>query len=167
MSTYYQAKNPLTKVKADELKGPDVIVPSEYDGLDSQAFKNREDIENVAMSDNVMAINIFAFRGCKNLKSITISNGIEVIQTGTFWGCERLQTVKIPNGVTAIEDNAFFGCIGLTSIISLNPVPPKICDQSAFDGVNKTVVSVYVPEAGIEQYKSAEYWKYFTRINAN
>jgi len=164
MSTYYQAKNLLTSVKAGELKGRSVTVPSEYDGLDTNAFKKREDIENVTMSDSVKAINTFAFRDCKNLRSITVGNGIEVIQTGTFWGCGRLQAIIIPSGVTAIEENAFFGCTGLTSVTCLNPVPPEIRVQSVFDGVDKETACVYVPEGSVEKYKSAAYWKEFKNI---
>jgi len=65
--------------------------------------------------------------------------------------------------VTSIENAAFQNCTGLTSVISLKTTPLNI-SQSVFDGVNKTISCLYVPENSISSYSTASNWEDFSCI---
>jgi len=63
--------------------------------------------------------------------------------------------------VESIQDTVFSGCIGLTSITSLNVVPPSVRSYT-FYGISD--VCLKVPQSSIDVYKSADNWKYFSCI---
>ena len=82
----------------------------------------------------------------------------------TCANCASLTSVTIGNNVTFISRNAFVKCTSLTSITSLNPIPPK-CDKSAFDDTvtpfDDFTIPLYVPQGSVLQYKAADIWRNF------
>ena len=66
--------------------------------------------------------------------------------------------------MTSIGDRAFNWCYGLTSVTSLNTIPPRV-GSDTFDYLDKSI-PLYVPKQSVEAYKSAEGWKEFTYILA-
>ncbi|MDR2581221.1 MAG: leucine-rich repeat protein [Fibromonadaceae bacterium] len=90
--------------------------------------------------------------------------GIYAIPDGTtsseqmaFYGCS-LTVVIIPNSVTSLGGNGIFGgCNSLTSIVSLNPVPPTVVGEP--HGLNQSNVDVYVLPGSISAYEQAEWWR--------
>lgn len=83
----------------------------------------------------------------------------------TFSGFSSMSSVTIPESVTSIGYSAFDNSSSLTSITSKNTIPPIVDGNETFYGVNKSI-SLYVPAESIEAYKSAEYWKEFSNIQA-
>ena len=81
-------------------------------------------------------------------------------QTGysPFYNNGTLTSLIIGPEVTEVGENAFSGC-GLDSITCDAVVPPT-CYASTFTGVD-TSIPVYVPEASVADYQSAEAWKDF------
>jgi len=59
--------------------------------------------------------------------------------------------------VTSIAGEAFYNCTGLTSVICLSEVPPTV-GISALSRLASSVC-LYVPEASIPAYGSADRWK--------
>ena len=86
-----------------------------------------------------------------------------------FYGCKRLSSITLPKSVTSIGQFAFSGCSGLTSIVSLNNIPPT-CTQdydgscTQFDSVDKTNCTVWVPRGRVNAYRAANGWKDFQDI---
>ena len=120
--------------------------------------------DSYAVPDGVETIGTMAFSDCAALKSVTVSNSVKTIGSFAFANC-GLASVTIGSGVTEIKMDAFEDCGGLTSITSLNPVPPAISRiLTAFDGVDKAAVTLYVPKGSAEAYKSAIEWKTFSNI---
>jgi hypothetical protein len=89
--------------------------------------------------------------------------GIYAIPAGTtsseemaFYGC-GLTAVIIPNSVTSLGGGGIFaGCNSLTSIVSLNPVPPTAGQPH---GLTQSNVDVYVLPGSISAYEQAEWWR--------
>ncbi len=137
-------------------------------------------MESVSMSDNVEIIGRGAFRNCTNLKNITFGNGVKEIGNDAVRNCDSLTEIAIPESVTTIGDYAFEKCDGITSIVipanvtsignyafdncgklgevHCRPTTPPTLGEYVFD--NQTI---YVPEASLNDYQSAEGWK---RISA-
>ena len=76
--------------------------------------------------------------------------------------CFGLTSVSIGNSVTKIYDDAFSGCRGLTSVTSLNIIPPTLGDRVFYDVPADCVL--YVPEGCVGAYQSAVDWKNFGTI---
>ncbi|GHT48943.1 hypothetical protein AGMMS49982_01250 [Bacteroidia bacterium] len=78
---------------------------------------------------------------------------------------EQLTTVIIGERVTGIGENAFPGCGGITSIRSLNPVPPAV-PSDVFRDVDKTVCALTVPTGSEEAYRKVPWLDFFKRVTA-
>ena len=85
------------------------------------------------------------------------------IEKSAFGGCVKLRDITIPANVTEIGDEAFLGCFDLTSVTSLNVVPPTIFKLSF--GYDEDI-NIYVPAESVEKYKAAEGWSKFKNIKA-
>lgn len=101
-----------------------------------------------------------AFSRC-SITSITIGDSITEISDNTFNGCIRLEKITIGKGITKIGRDAFIGC-PLTTIYSLNPIPP-ILDMK-FNKKQLMDMNVFVPQDSLQAYKEAECWKGFWNL---
>ena len=82
----------------------------------------------------------------------------------------------IPITISGIGDNAFKGCVNLQAITVYNTTPINLYavgtrgegtrgdGSSIFDGVNKALCILYVPDESVELYKQALIWKDFQHI---
>ncbi len=96
--------------------------------------------------------------GCTGLTSVTIHcKKIDF----RFSGLTSIKEVVIGDEVTSIGSRAFSDCSALTTIVSLNPVPPTIV-SSTF--TNYDTATLKVPVGSKAAYASAEYWKNFNNI---
>lgn len=134
-------------------------------------------LESISIPSSVTSIGEYAFSGCRSLKNIDVSanNAAYSSLDGVLFNKDRSKIVLypegktadsyiIPEGVTEIGSHAFSSCSSLTSIISLNPEPPK-CATDAFSDVYN--ITVYVPDNEIVNlYKAADVWKSFSKYIA-
>lgn len=103
------------------------------------------------------------FKGNTLLKTLTIGDKVTILASNVFRGCKGITSVTIPNSVTSIEELAFAECKSLIEIKSLNPIPPTI-SKYTFDGVDKAVCKIYVPEGSILSYWANPLWKEFLSL---
>lgn len=72
---------------------------------------------NFVLPEGLATIIGTAFR-CKNtLETVSISNGVTAIQANAFYGSSTLKKVELPASVSSIGKEAFFGCSALTDIV--------------------------------------------------
>lgn len=98
------------------------------------------------------------------------------IAEGAFENNKNLTEVIIPSTISGIGDNAFKGCVNLQAITVYNTTPINLYavgtrgegtrgdGSSIFDGVNKALCILYVPDESVELYKQALIWKDFQHI---
>ena len=88
------------------------------------AYRWREDITDVVVTDGVTKIGDFAFAGCSHLKSIVIPDSVTKIGEGAFEGCRSLILVHLPRAESGLDlgSSAFERCFSLESVIFSGPV---------------------------------------------
>ena len=105
------------EVKTVYITIPNKISNKSVTKIADGAFKDKNKIKEMTISNSVTSIGYSAFQGCSGLTSITIPSGVTSIGPNTFQQCKSLMSVTIPDRVTSIGDSAFYGCTGLTSVI--------------------------------------------------
>lgn len=96
----------------------------------------------------------------EKVTKLVIPDGVTSIGKIAFEECYGLTSVEFPNSVKSIGEHAFTLSNSLSSIYSLNPIPPKM-GRTLFMG---TKVRLYVPNEALEAYRTAEHWKQFRNI---
>ena len=79
-------------------------------GLESQAFKNCEDLVSITLPNSIQYIKDSAFKGCKNLTTINLSSNINDVDFMFAQGCMRLQAINV-NGGTGTGFHSFDGIL--------------------------------------------------------
>ena len=100
--------------------------------LEAWAYKYKDAIEHVVISDAVTSIGDRAFVECTGLTSVTIGNSVESIGEAAFAHIPSLTSLTIGNSVISIGDYAFQDGSGLTSITIPNSV--ESIGESVFYG---------------------------------
>ena len=164
-----------------------VTIPNSVTSIGDAAFYNCG-LTSVAIPNSVTFIGSYAFYNCTRLTTITIPNSVTFIPRYAFYGCSGLSSVNIPNSVTSIRDYAFSGCTSLSSVTIPNTVTS--IGSEAFSGCSKLeevycfaeqvpssstiafeksyleYMTLYVPAASLNDYKTTEPWSQFGIIKA-
>jgi len=115
--------------------------------------------------DGVETVGAGAFNGCTEVTSVILPSSVVTIDYAAFWNCQ-LQSVTIPAKVDSIGIITFGYC-PLTSVINYSEKPQKLhSDSIAFEGVDLSSCTLYVPKKSIAAYKAANLWKDFGSIQA-
>lgn len=83
-----------------------------------------------------------------------VAMGCTRIWNNAFKFTENLKTLTLPRTLTEICDNVFIGCTALTDIYSYaRPVPQT--SGNAFDGLDKSKITVHVYASALDGYKQS------------
>ena len=124
------------------------------------AFYNCTNLETLKMGKAVKRIKGYAFEYCGKLTSVTIPNAVETVESGAFESCTGLTHVTIGRSVKTMDWGVFYGCDALTRVNCLALTPPAI----NYGTFNRYTATLGVPEASLQAYKAAQYWKNFTTM---
>jgi hypothetical protein len=136
-----------------------IVIPDSVIAIASGAFISSS-IKSVTIGNSVTEIGAYAFAECRNLTNVTIPDLVTEIGSGGFNNCSNLKTVTIGNSVTSIGERAFASFTSLTSVTSLNPTPPAVDDNTAFEATTYDG-TLYVFEGSEDAYAAADVWKDF------
>lgn len=158
--------NTITKISYGTFRNclslTSVVIPNSVTSIGSSAFSHCYSLTSVVIPNSVTNIKSHAFYECPGLTSIEIPNGVTNIGDYAFYDCYGLISVTIPNSVTKIGTKTFLGCSKLNSITCKAINPPSIYNNT-FTSTDKIL---YVPAESVEAYKTTNYWKQFTNIQA-
>ena len=126
-----------------------------------EAVDKKQSTYNIQKGTRFIGDEAFCF--CHNLTSIAIPNSVTHIGQEAFGHCSSLTSITIPENVTSIGSSAFEGCTGLISVTCLAEEVPHTGGLVFFD-VPQSAVTLYVPKASLNAYKSAAEWKNFGDI---
>ena len=113
----------------------------------------------------VTSIGQFAFYYCTELRSVNIPTSVTAIGRRAFSECNILECITIPSSVTTIGSGALGFCQNLTSVTCLATTPPTAFVNDTTDNSIFNHAMLFVPEASINAYKAANYWKNFTAVH--
>ena len=129
-------------------------------------FYRNTSLESVTITDKETEISENEFYGCTNLKNVTLGDGIETIGSYAFSGCAALTDFTFGSSLKSIGEEAFSDCTAMTRLVSRTAEPP-VCGPQALDDINKWTCKLYVPDASIDAYQSADQWKEFFFITTD
>ena len=108
---------------------------------------------------NIIRTSKSLFYDCPNLHYAYFPN-VETVELETFYGVTNINILKFGPNLTSIGHYAFWGS-GLTTIIFEGTTPPEY-QQLPNTGTkfkyNNSGLSVYVPDAAVNDYKNATGW---------
>jgi hypothetical protein len=97
------------------------------------------------------------------ITNLVIPGDVQSISACVFHYCSSLTSVTIPSTVTDIESGAFKNCNSLVEIYDYRETP-QLIGASVFNGVEKSICTLYVPYNAVTAYQNAGVWKEFRDI---
>jgi len=131
-----------------------ITIPNSVTSIGDRTFCNCQSLKNVTLPNKLTSIGPSAFSNCWSWKEVIIPNTVISVGNGAFDGCSSFKNIIIPASVTSIGEDAFRTC-GFTEVSVLATTPPTAGGNLY---ISKTI-PVYVPQASLETYKNANYWK--------
>jgi hypothetical protein len=129
------------------------------------SFPNESKLKNVILPSSIISIGADAFYRCGKLIKIDFPASLTNIANGAFFTCIGLTSISFPTSVVSIGKAAFNYCENLKSIQTNSAIPIELNeDTSPFNGINKSVVVLYVPAGTKNIYQNATVWKDFFNI---
>ena len=119
-------------------------------------FRNCRALGSIKIPDSIKSIGYYTFAGCTGLRSIH-TNKITDISFDAFNGCTGLTHVVLGEDIKEVN-RPFDGCTSLEKIICLATTPPT---NYGSDRIDNTKVTVYVPDASVNAYKTHSDWSRF------
>lgn len=126
-------------------------------------FFNCTALENVVLPADLIDLPASTFSGCSAIKSMKLEEGIQSIGMMAFNGCTAMTSVEIPSTVKSVGMMAFSDCSALTSFTTKAKEVP-VADMMAFDGIQYSACTLFVPEGTKALYAAADEWSNFTKI---
>ena len=121
--------------------------------IQGYAFDGCTNLTSIGIPNATTKFNSYCFRNCA-LVSIDIPANVTSFGSGVFQNVSSLTNVVIPANVTSIGSNAFAGCSGLTYIKCLAVTPPTLGNSTSL-GATTYTFPIYVPDASVNDYKTA------------
>lgn len=107
--------------------------------------------------ENYQSCKVGSFMNCNNLTSVDLGS-IKKLGDRAFYGCTSLKKITLPSTITNLGWECFDGATIVTSMATVPPVIDKSEDETSSIPMGEFVL-VNVPEASLDSYKSANYWK--------
>ncbi len=162
----------------------EVALPSGTQDI-TRMFYGCQSLEKVTLPSSIKSFGVSAFQSCSSLKSVNVPV-VEEIGGSTFDGCKSLEELVIPEGVKKLGSRAFASCSALSYLslpstidsvgdyllsfasydmdLVLKAIVPPTASSSSFYPAPYGI-RLYVPDATVDDYASAEGWKAFSSIN--
>lgn len=139
-----------------------IVIPNSITSISSHTFFMCNKLKSINIPNSVTSIGTSAFSGCNNLESIVIPNSVQTIETETFYGCTKLKSVIIGSSVNLIRSSVFYGCSSLKEIFTKSY--PFLMNSDAFNTIDLSELSLYVPFGTKKLYEESDIWKDFGNI---
>lgn len=113
---YIGSESTLTIPGLITITGEETTVNYRIIYIESHAFENNVNLQNVTIASGIREICDYAFANCINLTNINLGNNLLSIKNYSFLGCTSLQTVTFGSSLVSIGNYAFQNCSSLLEI---------------------------------------------------
>ena len=135
-------------------------------GIDKQAFNGCKELTTVTVGSNYSpTIGELAFANCPKLSSFVMHKFYGWTSDKVFYNDVALTSVTLSEGVTILGSKTFQKCKNLRKVVSENPNPEDIAEDT-FDDLPEDAVLV-VPPGTVELYASKTGWNHFVIDNGD
>lgn len=93
-----------------------LTLPDSVTSIDSYAFYNNDNMEEIVLSQSLRAIADHTFGHCSALKYVSVPEGVVSIDSKAFAECTSLESVDLPESLRTIGESAFVFCPMLRSV---------------------------------------------------
>jgi len=143
-----------------------ITIPNSVTSMGSYVFAQCKKLATVNLGTGLTKISDKTFSGCEKLTAITLPDKITSIGASAFENCSSLKKVTMGSGMKSIGSYAFNGCDNLTSVTVMSATPPTMSSSYCFTTTAYSNATLWVPAAVMNAYKSADWWRMFTKVNA-
>ena len=152
-----------------------ITIPSSVEVIGGETFDGCTNLTSVHISDleawckikiyysSPLSYAHHLFLNGKEIKDLIIPNSVTSIGQCAFMDCSSLTSVTIPNSVKTIGIGAFNGCSSVKDVYCYIDDP---LSNSGFSIKESNFITLHVPAASIDAYKSKNPWSDFYSIVA-
>ena len=151
------------KYKGTMSANTSIVIDQGTTEISPSAFSGCSGLTSISIPNSVMSIGNNAFRDCKGLLSVVLPS-VSMVGTRAFQNCIKMGSVTLSSNTNYISSYAFQGCTGLKDIIC-NAINVPTTGNNIFDGVPLNA-NLFVPQANINAYLTANQWNRFSQIAA-
>ena len=143
-----------------------LTLPEGITEIPKRALYGLKALTGISFPSTLTEIGDDNFYNCNALETLSIPEGVTKLGQYFGAGCTALHKIELPSTLTSIGKYAFWNSKTLTSFSCAAVNPPAAKD--AFYGWSTLYpnCTLYVPEAAISAYKTAEVWSNFTNVEA-
>lgn len=161
--------NNITRIEIGTFYGcmslKSISFPQNLTFIGADAFMGCNKLASIDIPTKVTEIGGDAFRACMGLTAIDIPEGVVHIYSGAFRYCENLLSIKLPSSLRNVASHVFAGCSSLLDVYCYAKTIPSL-NSDVFEDSNLENVTLHVPAAALESYKSTSPWSSFGNIVA-
>ena len=139
----------------------DITLPSGLTTIQQRAFNACSSLATIALPSTLTTFGTGVFDDCTGLIMVEVPEGVTYLPQSLFSGCTNMQSLYLPSTVTEINYSALYNLNSLVDLHVMATTPPSF---SSFSRASQ--VTLFVPEASITAYSTANYWKDFKNIYA-
>ena len=140
----------------------EVSLPSTVKNMKYAAFA-QTGLESVSLPDGIEHVGEFCFQEIAAERVDLSNTSLTEMYRGLFVKAESLKEVILPASLKILNNANFLECASLTTVKCLAQEPPLV-GEPCFEDAVKTSATLYVLDASLAAYKSANVWKDFFAV---
>ena len=137
-------------------------MPSTVKNMKYAAFA-QTGLESVSLPDGIEHVGEFCFQEIAAERVDLSNTSLTEMYRGLFVKAESLKEVILPASLKILNNANFLECASLNTVKCLAQEPPLV-GESCFEDAVKTSATLYVLDASLAAYKSANVWKDFFAV---
>ena len=119
--TSYRVPDGTVIIESDAFRNAknlnEVIFPDSLEEIGHMAFIDCENIKTISFGNGLKTIDGAAFSSCKSITELILPDSVEKVSYSAFSYCESLEKVVIGNGAALVENGVFKGCTALKEVV--------------------------------------------------
>ena len=141
-----------TKLTHITFEGSNITTTGTYVFAYCSSIVNTIDV----LPSSLTSINTALFNYCSGLRRVDLPSNLTTIGASAFQYANNIEEVNIPASVTSLDANAFLGASRNGMVLTCLATTPPTCGNA--NTLNTNITAIYVPDASVNDYKTAQYW---------